>query len=86
MEIFDRVLARSKGQTKQFLILTRHFFLRLFINDIVFFEESMQQKIIALIAILAVFSGHLSTVLLSKYLWIRDENLSWAEKCLFIFK
>jgi hypothetical protein len=72
------------GQTKQFLILTRHFFLRLFINDIVFFEESMQEKVIALVAILAVFSGHLSTVLLTKYLWIRDENLSWVEKCHFI--
>jgi hypothetical protein len=84
METFERILARSKGQTKQFLILTRHFFLRLFINDVVFFEESMQQKIIALIAILAVCSGHLSTVLLSKYLWIRDENLSWVEKCYFL--
>jgi len=84
MVTFDRILARSKGQTKQFLILTRHFFLRLFINDVVFFEESMQQKVIALIAILAVVSGHLSTVLLSKYLWIRDENLSWVEKCHFL--
>jgi hypothetical protein len=84
MVTLDRILAQSKGQTKQFLILTRHFFLRLFINDVVFFEESMQQKIIALIAILAVFSGHLSTVLLSKYLWIRDENLSWVEKCHFL--
>jgi hypothetical protein len=84
MEIFDRVLARSKGQTKQFLILTRHFFLRLFINDVVFFEESMQEKIIALIAILAVISGHVSTVLLSKYLWIKDENSSWVEKCHFL--
>ena len=84
MEIFERILFHSKGQTKQFLILTKHFFLRLFINDIVFFEESMQQKIIALIAILAVFSGHLSTVLLRKYLWIRDDNTSWVEKCYFI--
>ncbi len=81
---FDRILYYSKGQTRQFFILTRHFFLRLFINDIVFFEESMQQKVIALIAILAVFSGHLSTVLLSKYLWIRDDNTSWVEKCYFL--
>ena len=84
MEYFERILVHSKGQTKQFFILTRHFFLRLFINDVVFFEESMQQKIFALIAILAVFSSHLSTVLLTKYLWIRDENTSWEEKCYFI--
>jgi hypothetical protein len=84
MAIFERVLARSHGQFKQFLILTRHFFQRLFINDIVFFEESMQQKVIAIIAILAVFSGHLSTVLLTKYLWFKDENTSWVEKCYFL--
>ena len=84
MEYFDRILAHSKGQTKQFLILTRHFFLRLFINDIVFFEESMQQKVIAIIAILAIFSGHLSKALLTKYLWFRDMNTSWVEKCHFL--
>ena len=84
MSTFEQALARSKGQTKQFLILTRHFFLRLFINDIVFFEESMQQKVIALIAMLAVFSGHLSKALLTKYLWIRDENTSWVEKGYFL--
>jgi hypothetical protein len=84
VSIFERALARSKGQTKQFLILTRHFFLRLFINDFVFFEESMQQKVIALIALLAVFSGHLAKALLSKYLWVRDMNTSWAEKGYFL--
>ena len=84
METFDRILDRSKGQTKQFLILTRHFFLRLFINDVVSFEESMQEKIIALVAILAVFSGHFANVLTSKYVWIRDENMSWVEKCHFL--
>ncbi len=84
MKTFDRILASSKGQTKQFLILTRHFFLRLFINDVVSFEESMQEKIIALVAILAVFSGHFANVLMSKYVWIKDENMSWAEKCHFL--
>ncbi len=84
MPIYDRILSRSRGQTKQFLILTRHFFLRLFINDFVFFEESMQQKVIAIIALLAVFSGHLSKTLLTKYLWIRDENSSWVEKGYFL--
>jgi len=82
--IFERALARSKGQTKQLLILTRHFFLRLFINDFVFFEDSMQQKVIALIAMLAVFSGHLSKALLTKYLWVRDMNTSWVEKGYFL--
>ncbi len=84
MNTFDRILARSKGQTKQFLILTRHFFQRLFINDVVSFEESMQEKIIALVAILAVFSGHFANVLISKYVWIQDENMSWVEKCHFL--
>jgi hypothetical protein len=84
MNTFDRILARSKGQTKQFLILTRHFFKRLFINDVVSFEESMQEKIIALVAILAVFSGHFANVLICKYVWIQDENMSWVEKCHFL--
>jgi len=82
--LFERALARSKGQTKQILILTRHFFLRLFINDFVFFEDSMQQKVIALIAMLAVFSGHLAKALLTKYLWVRDMNTSWVEKSYFL--
>ena len=82
--IFERTLARSKGQTKQFLILTRHFFLRLFINDFVFFEDSMQEKVIALVAMLAVFSGHLAKALLTKYLWVRDMNASWVEKSYFL--
>jgi len=84
MEIFEKVLVHAKGETRQFIILTRHYFLRLFINDVVYLEESMQHKIIALIAILAVFSGHFSTVLLTKYLWIQDDNTSWVEKCYFI--
>lgn len=84
MEQFERILARSKGQKKQFLILTRHFFYRLFINDLVLFEEAIQHKIVALVVILSVISGHLSRVLLTKYLWIPDENTSWEEKCYFL--
>jgi hypothetical protein len=84
MELFEKALSRSQGQTKQFLILTRHFFLRLFINDLVAFEEAMQHKVIALIAILAVISGHLSKTLLGKYIWIQDDNTSWVEKFYFI--
>lgn len=78
---FETVLNYSKGSTKQFLVLTNHFFRRLFINDVVSFEEEMKGKIIGIIAILAVFCAHISNVALFKYQLFRDEGMSWVEKC-----
>ena len=85
MVTYEKICSLPKGDLKQILILVRHFFQRLFINDVVFFEEQMKEKIIAILAILAVFSAHLSHMLLWKYAWIPDAGTSWVEKCLVIF-
>ena len=85
MFTYEKIYNLPKGNLKQILILVRHFFQRLFINDVVFFEEQMKEKIIAILAILAVFSAHLSHMLLWKYAWTPDEGTSWVEKCHVIF-
>ncbi|MGD8535921.1 MAG: hypothetical protein PVF66_08735, partial [Candidatus Aminicenantes bacterium] len=85
MNIYESIFSRSRGDFKQWLILVRHFYRRLFINDVVFFEEQMKEKVIAILAIFAVFSAHLSHMLLWKYAWIPDAGTSWVEKCYFIF-
>ncbi len=85
MNIYEKIFSRSRGDFKQWLILVRHFFNRLFINDVVSFEEQMKEKVIAVLAIFAVFSAHLSHRLLWKYVWIPDAGISWVEKCYFIF-
>lgn len=72
-------------QNSSFVVLVRHFFRRLFINDFISFEEAMQQKIIALLAILAIFSGNLANALLTKYMFVPDRGTSWVEKCYFLF-
>jgi len=82
---YKRIYTLPKGNLKQILILARHFFNRLFINDVVFFEEQMKEKIIAILAILAVISSYLSHRILFKYVWIADEGTSWVEKCYFLF-
>jgi len=82
---FDKILDVSNGQSKQFLVLSKHFFNRLFQNDVVSFEEQMWEKVIAVIAILTVFIGHFSNTLLLKYLFVPDNETSWVEKCYFIF-
>lgn len=85
MDIYEKIFSLAKGDFKQSLTLVRHFYRRLFINDVVFFEEQMKEKIIAILAIFAVFSAHLSHMLLWKYVWIPDAGTSWVEKCYFIF-
>ena len=82
---YEKIYKLTRGDVKQILILVRHFFQRLFINDVVFFEEQMKEKVIAILAILAAFTAYLSHMLLSKYAWIPDEGTSWVEKCHVIF-
>jgi hypothetical protein len=68
----------------QFKVLTRHFFLRLFKNDLVDFEDQMKERVIGILAILAVFSGLISYVFLGKYEFTPDQGQSAIEKMLFI--
>ena len=64
---YQKIFRLTRGDVKQILILVRHFFQRLLINDVVFYEEQTKEKVIAILAILAVFTVHLSHMLLSKY-------------------
>lgn len=83
-KIYDFLDRDISPNIKQFLILVRHFYFRLFLNDIVSFEEQMKEKVIGILALLAIFSAHLSNVVLQKYLLIADEGISWVDKCYLI--
>jgi hypothetical protein len=64
----------------QFAFLTRHFFKRLFRNDIVDFEDQMKERLIAVLSILAIIIFWSSEMLLFKYHFVRDAGASWQEK------
>jgi hypothetical protein len=64
----------------QFVILTRHFFGRLFRNETVDFEDQMKERLIAVLALLTVFFAWASELLLFKYHFVPDVNRSWQEK------
>jgi len=66
---------------KQYIVLSRHFFIRLFINDIVAFEDQMKERIIGILALFAILCGHISNVALFKYALYEDKGTSWVEKC-----
>lgn len=78
------LLFSCKWHLKQFSILTRHFFKRLFQNDYVAFEEEMKLKTIALLIIAASFLGYIAHRILFWYWLVKDINMSWVEKCYFI--
>jgi len=84
MSAYENLLDRTSGSIKDFFILVRHFFLRLFQNDAVLFEEQKTQKIIGFLAIVAIFSAHLADGILRKYLFFADEGTSWVEKNYFL--
>lgn len=70
-----------RDESAQLGILTRHFFTRLFRNDIVDFEDQMKARLIAVLSILAVIMGWSSQLLVFfKYELSPDVNLSWQEK------
>jgi hypothetical protein len=81
---FDELMASLPGRSKQLLVLTRHFFERLFQNEIFPFEEQMKEKVIVLLALLAVLGGHVSNSILMRYMFVPDDGRSWLEKCFFI--
>jgi hypothetical protein len=76
--------ARLRGLGDEFAqlgILTKHFFGRLFRNDIVDFEDQMKARLVAVLAILAVILGWSSQMLIFfKYELSPDANTSWQEK------
>lgn len=66
------------------IVLTRHFFRRLFLNETVLFQEQMVAKVIGVVSILSVLSAHVANSLLFKYIIIREVGQAWAEISVFI--
>ena len=75
---------KNKISNHPFPILVRHFFIRLFKNDYVSFEDQMKEKTISFLALVAILSAHIANSVLMKYILVSDEGLSWVEKCYFI--
>jgi len=73
-----------KKQKSPVLTLTRHFFDRLFQNDIVSFEEQMTGRIIAVMAILSVYFGFVAFWLTGHYTILPDQGTSWKEKFIML--
>ncbi|MDW7761733.1 MAG: hypothetical protein SCM96_14000 [Acidobacteriota bacterium] len=71
---------RTIRERSRFRVLTRHFFHRLFLNDTVFLEEQMTEKVVAVITVLAGFFFYVSENLMYPYLWFPDQGTSWMEK------
>jgi hypothetical protein len=73
-------MGRARAELVRFVILTRHFFGRLFRNETVDFEDQMKERLSAVLALLAVFFAWSSWLLLFKYHFVPDLNRSWQEK------
>jgi len=71
---------KMREELDQLGILTRHFFERLFRNDVVDFEDEMKARLVAVLSVLAIIIGWSSQMLLFKYNFAPDANLSWQEK------
>jgi hypothetical protein len=69
-----------RSEARQLALLTRHFFGRLFRNDMVDFEDQMKERLIVVLSLMAVFFGWASLLLLFKYHFVPDINRSWQEK------
>ena len=72
--------AGFREEAGQFAFLTRHFFGRLFRNEIVDFEDQMKERLIAVLAVLAIIIFWSAETLLFKYYFVPDTNVSWQEK------
>ncbi len=66
---------------RPFVVLTRHFFRRFFLNEDVGFEEEMKLKLIAASAVVSALVGHTANSILFKYMFVPDAGQSWLEKC-----
>jgi len=71
-------------KNKSFPILTRHFFNRLFQNDIFPFQEQMKEKLAILLAMVAALGWIMANSLFLKYVFVEDHGESWLEKCQFL--
>ena len=84
MTAATRASARLRDLGEEFSqagILTKHFFGRLFRNDIVDFEDQMKARLVAVLSVLAVIVGWSSYFLVFfRYEFSPDVNTSWQDK------
>lgn len=81
--LLDKFNLAAFASSCPLIILTRHFFKRLFLNETVFFEEQMIGKVIGIIAILSIFPAYVADLLLFKYLIFPESGTAWAETVVF---
>lgn len=81
---FELLAGRLRGRPRQTLVLSRHFFNRLFQNDVFTFEEQMKEKVYILLAMLAAVGWFFTTVLFGQYMFVEDLGQSWLEKLAFL--
>jgi len=77
-------MARLGVRSRRLFVLTRHFFDRLFQNEIIPFEDQMKEKLITVLAMLAAVGWVLTNTLFSQYMFIEDLGQSWMEKFAFL--
>ncbi|HSA95698.1 MAG TPA: hypothetical protein VLJ16_06595, partial [Acidobacteriota bacterium] len=81
MAVVSALWSGLRDEGAQLGILTKHFFARLFRNDIVDFEDQMKARLIAVLSILAALIGWSSYLLVFfKYEFSPDVNTSWQDK------
>ena len=81
---FEALMARLPGGSRRLLVLTRHFFERLFQNEIIPFEDQMKEKLFTVLAMLAAVGWVLTNTLFSRYMFVEDAGQSWLEKFAFL--
>ena len=67
------------GKNSSYSVLVRHFFLRLFNNDFIAFEDQMKEKTVSFLALISILSAHIANAVLMKYMFVPDEGISWVE-------
>lgn len=83
--VFERLAGGTRGGLQSFLVLTRHFFRRLFINDNSVFPDQMRERMISVLVLSALVTGHLANVVFFKYSLVADNGQSWVEKSYLLF-
>lgn len=76
-----------KAEFKQFLVLLRHFLLRLFNNDILKFEDQRRESLIIILTFFIAGGGIIATFILMPYLLAMrgyTSETAWVEKNFFM--
>ncbi|MDD8024988.1 MAG: hypothetical protein PHI34_00635 [Acidobacteriota bacterium] len=82
---FEYWAGRLRGPARQTLVLSRHFFQRLFQNDVFAFGDQMKEKVYLLLAMVATLGWAMTQLLFAQYMFIEDAGQSWLEKMAFLF-